>query len=40
MYERIAPDEPTKAPVIIKAEFSKVNQFLLQPNQNMNLASK
>ena len=24
MYERIAPDEPTKAPVIIKAVFSKV----------------
>ena len=25
MYERIAPDEPTKAPVIINAVFSRVN---------------
>ena len=24
MYDKIAPDEPTKAPVIIKAVFSKV----------------
>jgi hypothetical protein len=25
MYDRIAPEEPTKAPVIIKAVFSRVN---------------
>tara|TARA_A100001388_G_scaffold247472_1_gene207031 strand:+ start:588 stop:845 length:258 start_codon:yes stop_codon:yes gene_type:complete len=25
IYDNIAPDEPTRAPVIIKAEFSKVN---------------
>ena len=25
MYERMAPEDPTKAPVIIKAVFSNVN---------------
>tara|TARA_Y100001980_G_C14253104_1_gene97403 strand:+ start:227 stop:505 length:279 start_codon:yes stop_codon:yes gene_type:complete len=25
MYDNIAPEDPTKAPVIINAEFSKVN---------------
>tara|TARA_B000000532_G_scaffold187632_1_gene153667 strand:- start:60 stop:296 length:237 start_codon:yes stop_codon:yes gene_type:complete len=25
MYDKIAPDDPTSAPVIIKAVFSKVN---------------
>tara|TARA_B100000282_G_C31513208_1_gene390361 strand:+ start:454 stop:672 length:219 start_codon:yes stop_codon:yes gene_type:complete len=39
MYERIAPEEPTKAPVIIKAVFSRVNPIpaAAQPEYEFNI---
>ena len=39
IYERIAPDEPTRAPVIIKAVFSKVKPIpaAAQPEYEYNI---
>ena len=39
IYDKIAPDEPTKAPVIIKAVFSKVNPIpaAAQPDYEFNI---
>jgi hypothetical protein len=39
MYDRIAPEEPTKAPVIINAVFSKVNPIpaAAQPEYEFNI---
>ena len=39
MYERMAPEDPTNAPVIIKAVFSKVKPIpaAAQPNKSLAL---
>ncbi len=39
MYDNIAPEDPTKAPVIINAVFSKVNpiQAAAQPEYEFNI---
>tara|TARA_B100000678_G_C17735774_1_gene312560 strand:+ start:262 stop:480 length:219 start_codon:yes stop_codon:yes gene_type:complete len=39
MYDKIAPDDPTKAPVIIKALFSKVKPIpaAAQPEYEFNI---
>ena len=39
IYERIAPDDPTNAPVIIKAVFSNVNPIpaAAQPEYEFNI---
>ena len=39
MYDSIAPDEPTKAPVIINAVFSKVNPIpaAAHPEQELSI---
>ena len=39
IYERIAPEDPTKAPVIIKALFSNVNPMpaAAQPEYEFNI---
>jgi hypothetical protein len=39
MYERIAPEEPTRAPVIINAVFSNVNPIpaAAQPEYEFNI---
>ena len=40
MYDKIAPDDPTRAPVIINAVFSNVNPIPAAAHQNMNLTLK